>query len=136
MTAAPFRHPFTIPFHEVDAAGVLFFGHLFSHYHEAWEALLESIGHPLPALLEAGEVALPIAHAEADFHRPIRHGERLCMELRVEEIGERRFTLEGRCVDEGGQPRATLRSVHVAVAASGGPAALPPALRQALEGVG
>jgi len=37
-------HKFTLPLQEVDHAGVMFFAHLFSHAHDAYAELMQSMG--------------------------------------------------------------------------------------------
>jgi YbgC/YbaW family acyl-CoA thioester hydrolase len=66
-----YRYLFKIPFHEVDAAGVIFHAHLFSHAHDAYNALMRELGHDLKTLLQEGRCLVPLVHAEADFHLPM-----------------------------------------------------------------
>ena len=109
-----FRQPLVVPLQDVDAAGVVFFAHLFRYAHETYEAFMREINQPLDRLLQQGEVLLPLVHAEADYHRPLRHGESLCMELSLAALGEGDFELLCRCRDADGDCRAEVRTRHVA----------------------
>jgi len=40
MIPRPFEYRFTVQLHDTDAAGRLFFAHLFRHAHDAYEALM------------------------------------------------------------------------------------------------
>ncbi len=125
-------HRFTVSLHDVDSAGVLFFSHLFRHAHDAYERLMEALGFPLPALIDEG-VRLPLTHAEADYLRPLRHGDAITVEIEVTELGRSSFALGYRFVDALGHIRAEAATVHVHVdPATGHGTPLPPALAEAL----
>lgn len=128
-----FEHPVQIRLHDTDAAGRLFFAHLFRHAHDAYEALMSAIGHPTDALIRSGTL-LPLTHAEADYRRPMLHGDRVRVETRVLEIRQRSFAIGYRFLSEQGETLATARTVHVRIGEDD-PAALelPPGLRDALS---
>lgn len=133
MDKDPFRHRFIVRLHDTDAAGRLFFGHLFRHIQDALESFMDHLGWPIHEMVRAGGSLLPVVHAEADYKRPLYHGERIAIEVWVEEIRHRSFALGYRCVKEGGEEAATARTVHVWVAASGETEpSLPAALQEAL----
>ena len=128
------RYPFRPALYDMDAAGVLFFGHLFRHLHDAYESLMTDIGQPLPVLLEQGAVLLPITHSEADYRHPIRYGMELGIELAIPDIGEDGFDIVYRILDEGGALYATARTRHVCIAAGARQHhPLPERLRRALQ---
>lgn len=117
-----------------DAAGVIFFARLFDLAHLAFEDLMDRIGQPLPADLAAAEVAYPIVEASAEFHAALRLGDRVRIEARVAEIGERGFSLAYRFVRDHGALAATARTVHKAAGRGvRGPASLPEGLVTALR---
>ncbi|MBN2887002.1 MAG: acyl-CoA thioesterase [Chromatiaceae bacterium] len=133
MRSAPFEHRFRVALHDTDAAGVLFFGHLFRHAHDAYEALMAHSGLPLDALIRAAEWHLPLVHAEADYGAPLRHGEQVRVTIEVLELGQRAFTLGYRFALEDGREAARARTVHVCIeAAAGVSRPLPESLRAAL----
>lgn len=134
MRKEPFEYRFRIRLHDTDAAGVLFFAHLLRYAHDAYEAFMEQTGFALNKLISNTGLQLPLVHAEADFTAPLRHGEEVCVRLRLARLGGSSFTLEYRFFDGKGEIRARARTVHVALApAGGGSVPLPDALRQGLE---
>ena len=112
-----FEHPVTVRFHEVDRAGIAFFGRAFEYSHAAFEELLGALG--LEEALDGDSWRLPLVSAEADFAKPMRMGDRLCVELAVEQLDADsvtlRFVLRGPHRDD---VRATVRHVHAAVDAA------------------
>lgn len=69
-----FERPLEIKFQEIDAAGVVFFARVFDYFHDTYVALLASRGISLAEVLAARRWAAPLAHAEADYRRPLRFG--------------------------------------------------------------
>jgi 1,4-dihydroxy-2-naphthoyl-CoA hydrolase len=143
MTAAPhtptrFSHDLCIRLHDTDAAGVLFYGHLFRHAHDAYESFMQSIGFPLRDLIgtdgRSPRVMLPITRAEAHYAAPLRLGDRVRVEVRVIEVRQRSFALDYRFLDTEGRECASASTVHCLVGADA--VALPEGLRQALTGTG
>jgi 1,4-dihydroxy-2-naphthoyl-CoA hydrolase len=125
-----FEHAFEVRLHDTDAAGVLFFGHLFRHAHDAYEALMATAGLPLQDLIRDG-IALRIVHAEADYRAPMRQGDRIRVEVRVAEIRRRSFSLDYRFVHPQADPCARARTVHVLTGRGSAPV-LPDDLRRSL----
>jgi len=115
MTEKIFRYELHIRLHDTDAAGRLFFAHLFRHAQDALEAFMEHIGYPIDAMLRDGEILLPLTHAEADYRRPMRHGDRIRVEVRVEDLRRRSFAIGYRFLSEAGEEMATARTIHVLV---------------------
>lgn len=129
-------HVFTVRLHDTDAAGVLFFAHLFRHAHDAYEGFMASIGQPLDGLIRA-DCQLPLVHAEADYLQPMHHGEAIRVVVVLAVLGETSFTLDYRFEDASSDLRARVRTVHVHLADRGGgngrAAPLPESLRMALN---
>ncbi|MCF7980208.1 MAG: acyl-CoA thioesterase [Chromatiaceae bacterium] len=133
MTAPMIEHHFRVALHDTDAAGVLFFAHLFRHAHDAYEAMMARIGWPVDGLIRGRQIGLPLVHVEADFRRPMRHGDQVDVVIELKELGERRFSLAyGFFI--GDQEVATALSVHVAIdPRTGKSQALPTSLISALS---
>ncbi|QIK37828.1 acyl-CoA thioesterase [Caldichromatium japonicum] len=127
------QYSFIVRLHDTDAAGRLFFGHLFRHAQDAFESFMAHLGWPIPDLIQRGEWLLPVIHAEADYQRPIHHGELIWVEVGVEEIRRRSFALAYWFRKEDGTETAQARTVHILMSAVGEKdLALPEALRLAL----
>lgn len=144
-TTPPFARQRRITLRSTDAAGVLFFAEQLALVHEVYEELLEQLGTPLRAILEARSFGLPIVRAETELLAPLRVGDVVDIGLRVERIGSTSFTLahelhRGRLGAEG--PRGTSspkhvgagRTVHVCIdVATGTPRPLPAELAAGLR---
>lgn len=129
-----FEYRLTVPLQDIDAAGVVFFAHLFRYAHEAYEHFMRELGFPLERIIAEARYHLPLVHAEADYRQAITHGEELVIQVQLAELSEKRFKLRYRCLDTAGRPRAELHTVHVATAVGGaGAIALPTELQQALQ---
>jgi 1,4-dihydroxy-2-naphthoyl-CoA hydrolase len=133
MNPPAFEHRFRVALHDTDAAGVLFFAHLFRHAHDAYEAWMAALGFPLDAMVRDGELRLPLVHAEADYHHPLRHGEAVTVQLAVGEVRERSFVIDYCFLGAENAVAATAQTVHAGLDA-GGSRGLPTALLAALRG--
>jgi 1,4-dihydroxy-2-naphthoyl-CoA hydrolase len=132
MPSQGFEYRFRVRLHDIDAAGVMFYGHLFRYAHDAYEGFMGALGVPLYGLIRAGR-RLPLVHAAADYLMPLRHGEEIGVEVGVETLSASSFTLAYGFRDGAGILRARARTVHVHLAADGrGAAPLPEWLRAVL----
>lgn len=134
MSNDVYEYSFKVRLYDTDAATVLFFGHLFRHAHDAFEAFMDDIGFALEGILNEGRYHLPLSHAEADYLLPIRHGDQVLVKLQVSNLSEASFALEYTFSNGDGDTLATAQTVHVLVdpdAQSRPP--LPDDLKAALE---
>jgi 1,4-dihydroxy-2-naphthoyl-CoA hydrolase len=133
MSDSPFEYLFTVALHDTDAAGTMFFAHLFRHAHDAYEGFMGVIGFPLDRMIRQGTRHLPLVHAEADYRRPLRHGDLARVLLRPAKVGHSSFMLEYQFIDQQGESCAHARTTHVNIGPDGSKAApLPDELRAAL----
>ena len=86
-------HKHTVRFGECDPAGVVYFPTFFDWFHQAMESWFEQgLQRPYADVLQ--HVGFPAVHTEADFRRPCRLGEALDIEVRVGDLGKKRFRLD------------------------------------------
>jgi len=129
----PWSSEHRVQLHEIDAAGVVFFGTYFTIAHQAYEQALLANGFDLALLLAAGQQALPMVHAEADYQSPLRYGDTVTIGVTCGRIGERSFTLE-YVLTKLGTPVARLRHIHACLdVAAKRSTTLPAALVAALQ---
>jgi 1,4-dihydroxy-2-naphthoyl-CoA hydrolase len=84
----------TVRFQDTDAAGVMYFANGLSICHEAYEASLAAADIDLKTFFSAsGDIAVPIAHAEIDFFRPVRVGDRLEIHLTPKQLQPSEFEI-------------------------------------------
>jgi len=117
MATQIFQHKITIPLQDIDAAGIVFFAHLFRYAHEAYEQFMLSIGFSLVDILREKKYLIPLVHAEADYAMPLAHGDNISISLRVEKVGTSSFTLVYIFTDENKVERAVVKTVHVVLSA-------------------
>lgn len=107
-----YSYTFTVPLHDIDAAGILFFAHLYRHAHDAYEAFMNDIGFSLQTII-AQQQKLPIVHSEADFQQAIRHGETITIILQLAMIANSSFSIQYQFLDVNKQQRASVLTTHV-----------------------
>lgn len=66
----------SVRFQDVDAAGIIFYPRALELCHDAYVAFLEHAGTPLHEVLKGPWLA-PVRHAEADYLKPLRFGDRV-----------------------------------------------------------
>ena len=129
-----FEYSFQVGMSSVDHAGVVFFPELFRHAHDAYEAFMDEIGEPLSAFFEPGQPAIPIVHAQADYHHPMRHGDRVHVQLHVTAIKNSSMTLGYDFVGPNGEVCAQAVTTHVFIDRDTGTSVpIPEPLRQHME---
>lgn len=128
-----FDYSFQIHFHEVDRAGVLFFAHLFTHAHDAYELFMANLGMGLDRTWSDQEYVLPIVSATADYHAPFHHGMTVTVRITIPHLGQSSFTTSYNFLEPEGRQHAQVRLVHCCVDITTGKArVLPDTLRALL----
>ena len=132
MPTAPFLHQRRVHFHECDPAGIVYFAHIFTFCHEAYEELVRAGGQPIETLIGSA-VVYPLRHVEADYRAPLRLGDLITIRVSLAKLSERSFQVVYAIADQAGGLLATSASVHVAVErATMRPTAIPPEVRAVL----
>ena len=133
-----FTYEVSVRFHEVDRAGIAFYGRVFEYAHVAFEELLMAIDSSWTSVFDDLGWGMPLVHADADFKRPMRLSERLCVSVEVESIGDRSLTFAFELTGaQDGIVRATARQVHVFVDMERFESIpVPDEMRQGLAGLG
>jgi YbgC/YbaW family acyl-CoA thioester hydrolase len=106
---------FPVRFQDIDAGGVLFFGRIYDYCHQAYEEFWGSEGIDRAHFFAGAEYLVPIAHSEADYRRPIRHGERIEVRIDVTRVGRASFTLRYHVTGAEGDVRVEASTVHAFV---------------------
>lgn len=127
-----------VRFQDIDPAGVLFFGRIYDYLHLAYEEFWASAGVDRAWFFAGAPFLVPIAHSEADYKGPIRHGEAITVAIAVEKVGRASFALRYRVTGPGGvsDVRVLARTVHAFTTRGDGgglkPIAIPEDLRMFL----
>jgi 1,4-dihydroxy-2-naphthoyl-CoA hydrolase len=123
-----------VKLHDTDAAGVVFFANYFRIAHTAFEALMKSIGVGLDHIIREANYLILIAHADADYERPLILGEKVSISVRAEKTGESSFVLTYEFRDAEARTAARVRTVHVAIdKQAGSKTPLPEKIRLGLQ---
>ena len=124
----------TIRLHHTDGAGVIYFAQLFVLAHECYEAFMDT-ALPIRTMLDQGQILIPITHAEADYQKPIRVGDKLDVTVTLASQTDHSFTLNYTFKNNETQV-ATANTRHLVVCADfSGKTKIPAELRQALTAI-
>jgi acyl-CoA thioesterase FadM len=105
-------YPCFIPFHLADPAGILFFGHVFTLAHEAFEHfVIDAIQSPWTDWFQNSEWIVPIKHAEANYMRPLQAGDECQIELVVTDLSASSFTMNAAFIQQ--HLCCEVKTVHV-----------------------
>lgn len=104
-----------IKLHHTDAAGWLFFSKQFEIIHDAYEAWMETLGLPLGPMIQEGQWALPIVHAEGQFKKPLRTGDLIEIQLTVIKISDSSLSLSYSLLNTQLELVGSAQTVHTCV---------------------
>lgn len=88
-----FTHERPVRFADEDHAQIVYYPRFFHFFHEAFEEMFAAHGVPYRQCLDE-KVGWPAVHAEADYKRPVRFGDRLAIVVSVAKVGETSATFE------------------------------------------
>ncbi|SRR5690606_17132885 len=103
-----------INFYDCDPAGILFYGRTFELCHSAYEAMIESFNLEEDYWSNENYV-VPIIHSEASYHKPIKYGDEISIEIRVNQIKTSSFQLEYLISNSAGEKCSAVKTTHVFV---------------------
>lgn len=134
-----FEFPMRVPYHEVDAQGVVFNAWYLAWFDEAMTEFLESRSLTYRAMLDAG-YDIQLVHAELDWYAGVGWGEDVVVAVSPARIDRTGFALDFqvRALDDAGNRVITCecRTVYLVIAVDGGgPQEVPSLIRNALAPV-
>jgi acyl-CoA thioester hydrolase len=130
--AAPFRHPVTVRYLEVDQQGVVFNMWYLGWFDDAMTAFLAASGLPYADLLGAGS-DVQLVRTEIDWSAGVGFSDDVAVQVEVDRVGTTSFTLRFTVL-RAGAPTAVGRTTYVAVRTDGsGKIDLPARLRELLQ---
>jgi 1,4-dihydroxy-2-naphthoyl-CoA hydrolase len=103
-----------INFYDCDAAGVLFFARIYELCHSAYEELIAGFNLE-EDYWDNDDYIVPIIKSEASYHKPIKYGETITIEIKVVQLKSSSFELNYECINEKGEITDKVRTVHVCV---------------------
>ncbi len=114
-TRAGYVHQAKVKFQDVDAAGIVFYPRILEYCHEAFAAFLDAQHMGLERIMAEATWLLPITHAELDFYRPLRFGDRFTVELVGKRAEEKRVSVGYRLQKMDGDVAARGHTTHTCV---------------------
>lgn len=128
LLAAPDRyvHAMDVRFQDVDAAGIVFYPRFLEYFHDAKVAFLRARGCPLDRAIAERQWAAPLKHAEADYFKPLRFGDRVEVALVAARLDGSDLVL-GYRVRRGEEVVAVGQTQHVLVEPASFARVAPPA---------
>lgn len=109
-----FTHAARARFQDIDAAGIVFYARILVWCHDAWFAFLEDRGVDVPGLMRSAPAISPMAHAEADYFRPLRFGDRVDVDLVAAHVDGAEIAL-GYRLRRGDEVVAVAQQAHLFV---------------------
>jgi len=103
-----------INFYDCDPAGILFFGRVYELCHSAYEELIDSFNLNEDYWTNDNYI-VPILKSEAQYHKPIKYGETVSVEINVTTLKSSSFELEYTCRNKNGEECFIVKTVHVFV---------------------
>lgn len=110
-----FTYKMSVRLHQTDAAGKLFFGHIFMIAHDVFQELLNRLGLGIASILKESDYIFPVVHAEADYQKPIFVDDTLTIQAQIERLGRSSFTIVYRFFNVNGDRVGVVEIVHVAI---------------------
>jgi 1,4-dihydroxy-2-naphthoyl-CoA hydrolase len=107
--------PRRVLINDVDAAGVVFFARAMAIAHEVYEQALYAAGLAIDQVVRDARYALPLVKAEAEFAKPLCHGDLIEPTVVCERIGGSSYLvrIELRVRARGEGPCMVARQTHV-----------------------
>jgi YbgC/YbaW family acyl-CoA thioester hydrolase len=103
-----------INFYDCDPAGILFYARVYEICHAAYESMIESfdIGEDY---WNSPDYIVPVINSEAFYHRPIKYGEEITIEITVKQLKTTSFELNYLVKNTAGDKCVAVKTVHVFV---------------------
>lgn len=110
-----FRSLLKIRFGDIDRAGIVYYPRFLHYFHVALEEAFPALlGIEYPVLVNDHRIGLPTVHLEADFHKPLRYGDVIEVEVGVRAVGRSSIVFGYRVFRQGEtEPRVVGHNVTV-----------------------
>ena len=115
MTRALFEKPVCVHFGDTDPQGMLYFARAFELAHECLEDYWTSRSPGWAFWFQNADFTVPLRHAEADFQKPARAGEKCSAQLHLVGIGNTSVEFQFALHDSAGILLLTVNTTHVFV---------------------
>jgi 4-hydroxybenzoyl-CoA thioesterase len=101
--AMRYKTTLLVRFGDIDHAGVVYYPRFFNYLHMAFEDFFrEGLGQPFHEVVDQRKIGFPIVHAESDFMKVLRYGDRICVEVYFIRAGRSSLTFGFDVIREEG----------------------------------
>lgn len=108
MPAAAFRAHLVVRFGDIDEAGFVYYPRLVHYFHVSMEEFFAGVlGVDYFHFISDHRLGLPTVRLEVDFRRPLHYGDRLEVEVGIEELGRTSIVWRYRIYRPGEEAPAT-----------------------------
>lgn len=84
----PYRAHLEVQFGDIDQAGIVYYPRFVHYFHVAMEQFFRDVvGIHYPQVMSEHRLGHPTVHLEVDFESPLRYGDTVEIEVRIEKIG-------------------------------------------------
>jgi 4-hydroxybenzoyl-CoA thioesterase len=85
----PYRAHLEVQFGDIDQARIVYYPRFIHYFHVAMEQFFRDVvGIDYPQVMNEHRLGHPTVHLEVDFRIPLRYGDFVEIEVRIERIGE------------------------------------------------
>lgn len=103
-----------INFYDCDPAGIFFYARVYELCHSAYEEMIESI-NLMEDYWTNENYIVPIIKSEALYHKPVKYGEFITIEISVNDLRASSFELNYEMINENNDVCAKVKTVHIFV---------------------
>ncbi len=132
----PFTREITPRFSQLDPAGILFFGEVFTICSGVYEDFIQSLGFEWDQWFSNPASASPVRHAEAEYFKPLEGGQTYEVTVEILTLSTSAFEI-GYAIGARGVSHCRVRLVHVFIdAETRTKTPIPTSIREALTRYG
>ena len=103
-----------------DAANLIFFSRIFDIAYECYEEFLEKSDFGVKKIINDNNINMPVVHAEADYIKPLRIGDKIEIRMSLNSSSKSSFILDFALFNESGEKAAKVKTVSVVIEAKSG----------------
>ncbi len=110
-----YRYKTKIKLYHTDAANLIFYSNLFNLAYECFEEFLEDSDFSVLKIINGGKILMPVVHAEADYIKPMRLGDKIEIQLTLFSSGKSSYKLDYNFYNENMEKVASAKTAHVVI---------------------
>jgi len=112
-----FKTSLVVRFGDIDHAGIVYYPRFFNYVHMAFEDFFrEGLGLPFDEIIDKRGIGFPIVHAESDFMKFLKYGDRIRVEVYLLRAGRTSLSFGFDVIrEEGNILAARVRITNAAI---------------------